>query len=103
MTPERRQRAPQAGFGLTLTIALTALLGSPAKLGATPIDYTLSPAIIVGSDTITGTFTFDPATTILSAANISVTGTFQTGEYNEVVLSGTSAIWVATDGRNRVF
>jgi len=68
-------------------------LATPTTVSASPINYTLSGSVEIGSSytyDITGTFTYDPSTGIESAASITFTGpdipsspTFIPGTYTE--------------------
>jgi hypothetical protein len=73
-----------------LVAAATSLaLLSPAL--ATPIAYTLSPAVLAGGDQITGGFTFDPSGPTLDSVDLTVTGPIGPGVYN-FPLSATSSL-----------
>jgi hypothetical protein len=69
------------GFLGAMLIATTAYMATPTPATAIPITYTFTPATgatatygNLGTVTFTGTFIFDPATSVLSAVNITATG-----------------------------
>jgi hypothetical protein len=60
-----------------IVVAVSAYLAAPTPAAATPTDYILSPALMTvfatGTDTITGTFTFDPADSENDSVDFTVT------------------------------
>jgi hypothetical protein len=77
-----------------------AYLAAPTPAVATPITYTLSGASAtfdaLGTDTFTGTFTFDPATHAEIAVDITVTGPVLPDIYDHTGPSGSNFITIAT-------
>ena len=70
---------------MLLTVASMVMLVSASAAIASTITYQFSDASanfgIYGTDTITGTFTYNTTTNTVLAANIAVTGLFDPGHY----------------------
>jgi hypothetical protein len=94
MTTQYRQsqqrRALEAnllGLGVAIMLAAPGFLAAPSPATAAPITYDLSPsvmgAVTGGTDTVTGTFTFDPTGSpfggVLDSVDLTVTGPFHPG------------------------
>ena len=84
--------------------AAAVILGAYATAAnALPITYEFSADAsanfgIFGTDSISGSFTYDPTNNFLSAANITVTGLYQAGEYTfDPLAQATSLIFVYGD------
>jgi hypothetical protein len=67
---------------LAALVAAATFLALPSPAPATPITYTLSPAVFAAGDEITGGFTFDPSGPTLDSVDLTVTGPFGSGVYN---------------------
>jgi hypothetical protein len=86
---EEHHKMPKLSMA-AMALAAPALLTVPAT--ASPITYDLSPSVISvvngsgGTDTVTGTFTFDQTGSLfgatLNAVNLTVTGPVNPGTYN---------------------
>jgi len=67
-----------AAVMFAMAVAATAFLAAPTPATAVPFNYTLSGASATfgtsGTDTLTGTFTYDEAAGVLDAVSIVVTG-----------------------------
>jgi len=79
-------RTRTLGLMAALAVAATAYLATPTPAAATPITYTLSPSVAVPSlsDTITGTFIYDPTSNELLNIDVTVTGSYDPGTYNVI-------------------
>jgi hypothetical protein len=106
-----RAHNARAHFGLgprmlslltTIVVAGSGQLAAPRPAIAAPIPYALSgaTAFFVGSpDTLTGTFTSDPAGPTLEAVDITVTGPFDPGDYT-IPIQFMNAIRVNAEATN---
>lgn len=87
---------------LTALAAAAACLIAPTPAAATPITYTLSGVtatfVPFGTDTLTGSFSFDPSTITLDSEDITVTGPFQPGNYNITQSASPSSISAYNNG-----
>jgi hypothetical protein len=63
---------------------------------ATPIAYTLSPAVLAAGDEITGGFTFDPSGPRLDSVDLTVTGPIGPGVYNLSLSAASSLVLTIT-------
>ena len=72
------------GSVLAGTICLLGSLGGTTAAIASPMTYDISGTASFSStsDSLTGSFIYDPSTVTLSAVNIGVTGDFGAGTYN---------------------
>jgi hypothetical protein len=103
MPPKSRQRRFGNSFeslaGRLLLAALVAAAVSLALLSpalATPIAYTLSPAVLAAGDEITGGFTFDPSGLRLDSVDLTVTGPIGAGVYNFPLSAAASLVLTIT-------
>jgi hypothetical protein len=91
--PSQQRRALEAnllGLCAAMALAAPAFLAAPSPAAATignPITYDLSPSVMGavpgGTDTVTGTFVFDPTASTLDSVDLTVTGPIFPGVYDE--------------------
>jgi hypothetical protein len=112
MTTRRRTSCRILGFLGTMALAAPAHLATTITVTAEPIGYSLSGATatfagaLSGTDTLTGTFTYDPSLINLDAIDIVVTGpvfpTTITTPLSAEIITGTITAFstTASDGYN---
>jgi hypothetical protein len=92
---------------LCAAMALTAaFLVAPSAASAAEITYVLSPSVMFnppggGTDTITGTFMFDPSGPTLKSVDLTVTGPLNPGTYD--VPGGALADTIVADSATAFF
>jgi hypothetical protein len=92
----RALEANLLGVGVAMALAAPAFLAAPSAATAAPITYDLSPSVKGdvpgGTDTVTGTFTFDPTGSpfggVLDSVDLTVTGPFHPGTYDAPEVPG---------------